>query len=160
MQPEGRDQRWVCVSQLMRVSTDRLHHQHPTLTAVEGSIPNVPDPRYHRRDNSEPGPEPGLTPPTPPPLPSDNIVYRGCHLTKKKQKKTPPSCKIVSSLWWWTARMLQSVNQSHCRQCQWRCVCVCACVNLDVCMCVCVCVYVLFIFLLSEPGAVVSCHGA
>lgn len=32
-QPEGRDQRWVCVSQLMRVSTDRLHHQHPTLTS-------------------------------------------------------------------------------------------------------------------------------
>ena len=105
MQPEGRGQRWVCVSQLMRVSTDRLHHQHPTLTAVEGSIPNVPDPRYHRRDNSEPRPEPGLTPPSPPLLllllPSDNIVYRGCHLTKKKKKKkkkNPPSCKIVSSL--------------------------------------------------------------
>ncbi|KAK2837779.1 hypothetical protein Q5P01_014991 [Channa striata] len=49
MQPEGRDQRWVCVSQLMRVSTDRLHHQHPTLTAVEGSIPGITEPRCRRR---------------------------------------------------------------------------------------------------------------
>lgn len=49
MQPEGRDQRWVCVSQLMRVSTDRLHHQHPTLTAVEGSVSKITEPRQHRR---------------------------------------------------------------------------------------------------------------
>lgn len=48
VQPEGRDQRWVCVSQLMRVSTDRLHHQHPTLTAVEDSILNITEPRHQR----------------------------------------------------------------------------------------------------------------
>lgn len=39
MQPEGRGQRWVCVSQLIRVPTERLHHQHPTLTAVEDKRP-------------------------------------------------------------------------------------------------------------------------
>ncbi|CAK6950641.1 unnamed protein product [Scomber scombrus] len=69
MQPEGRDQRWVCVSQLMRVSTDRLHHQHPTLTAVEDSIPNITDPRQHRRIIQSIG-RPGLTL-----LSCDNIVY-------------------------------------------------------------------------------------
>lgn len=45
----GRGQRWVCISQLMRVSTDRLHHQHPTPIAVEDSVPDITEPRQHRR---------------------------------------------------------------------------------------------------------------
>ncbi|MEQ2159821.1 hypothetical protein GOODEAATRI_027254, partial [Goodea atripinnis] len=49
--------RWVCVSQLMRVTTDRLHHQHPTLTAVEDNRAAVA--------TQNPS-EPGRAAPTPP----------------------------------------------------------------------------------------------
>lgn len=76
----------VCVSQLMRVSTDRLHHQHPTLTAVEGSIPRcyrpAAPPPNNIRDPAERHRRRCLV---------TTLFIEGCHLAN------PPSCKTVSS---------------------------------------------------------------
>lgn len=107
----GRGQRWVCISQLMRVSTDRLHHQHPTPIAVEDSVPDISEPRQHRRIIPRSAGA-GVTL-----LSSDNIVCWGCHLAKRR------AATRSESIWWWTSGMLQSVNQSFCRPRRWRRAC-------------------------------------
>lgn len=81
MQPEGRGHKWVCVSQLMRVSADSIISIRRSLTAVEDSVPNI--------------------------TPRTTAAARHVHRTTSARRRlsvfwwlpsySAPSCKIVSS---------------------------------------------------------------